>query len=402
VFKNINESFDRKFASLTEATLNEEPTPFTLSADDLNDPKEVDFKKIIKRNADAEAKAKAEKERQDRIAAAKEKYKDVLNGIDPNNFDDSIEKLFDALVPSSGMAETVAGELVRAVSRIRYRDWNDGDKFFMGYGLETCGGSAQYLRDMGMTTIDTILYDVHRYADNDDDYTSTVNELTSEVISHILNNPELLAEPNKTDSRDYDSSYIEECQPKLDYDFEIPYEVQKYIDAGYVTPNDIVDILESNFWGIGINYESIDAYGGTVTIYELDTDSYEEVKGADMWDEDYWSYEIQEWESKYGDPDEEDEDDIDESKTLKESPVYDMTPQYDSRKSFYNKARVDDNGNEKTLYSYNTPVAKIAGGKVELLPKWDCSSTTLRHIKEFLKQNGFEASSLAQIKRDYL
>ena len=93
---------------------------------------------------------------------------------------------------------------------------------------------------------------------------------------------------------------------------------------------------------------------------------------------------------------------IEESKTLKESPVYDLTPTYDSRQSFYNKARVDIQGNEQTLYSYNTPVTKIVDGRVELLDKWDCSSTTLRHVKEFLKQNGFEVISLSQMRRDYL
>lgn len=87
---------------------------------------------------------------------------------------------------------------------------------------------------------------------------------------------------------------------------------------------------------------------------------------------------------------------------LNESPSYDMRPQYDSRKSFYNKARVDIEGDVKTLYSYNTPVAKIVGDKVELLDKWDWSQTTLRHVKEFLKQNGFEATSLSQMKKAYL
>ena len=95
------------------------------------------------------------------------------------------------------------------------------------------------------------------------------------------------------------------------------------------------------------------------------------------------------------------DDDINESKPIKESPSYDMRPQYDSRQSFYGKARVDDDGGELTLYSYNTPVAKISGGKVQLLPKWDLSQTTLRHVKEFLRQNGFEAVSLAQMRRDY-
>jgi hypothetical protein len=88
--------------------------------------------------------------------------------------------------------------------------------------------------------------------------------------------------------------------------------------------------------------------------------------------------------------------------TITESPSYDMRPQYDTRQSFYGKARVDDNNGELTLYSYNTPVAKISNGKVELLPKWDFSSTTLRHTKEFLKQNGFEATSLSQMRKNYL
>ena len=121
-----------------------------------------------------------------------------------------------------------------------------------------------------------------------------------------------------------------------------------------------------------------------------------------MWSEDYWEYTIESWKSEFGDPYGEEDFDESVSKPLKEAPVYDMTPQYDSRKSFYNKARVDDNGNEKTLYSYNTPVAKIVDGKVELLPKWDWSQTTLRHVKEFLKQNGFEAGSVSQMRQTYL
>ena len=94
-------------------------------------------------------------------------------------------------------------------------------------------------------------------------------------------------------------------------------------------------------------------------------------------------------------------EDFDES--LKEMANYNLTTQYDKRASFYNKAivDVDDNNGIKTLYSYNTPVAKINGKKVELLPKWDLSQTTLRHVKEFLRQNGFTADSIGQMKRDY-
>lgn len=90
-------------------------------------------------------------------------------------------------------------------------------------------------------------------------------------------------------------------------------------------------------------------------------------------------------------------------KSLKESPTYELSPNFDTRKSFYNKARVDvdDNGN-KTLYSYNTPVAKIVDGKVQLLSDWDSSQTTLRHVKEFLRQNGFNADTKKGLHKEYV
>lgn len=81
---------------------------------------------------------------------------------------------------------------------------------------------------------------------------------------------------------------------------------------------------------------------------------------------------------------------------------YELSPQHDARKSFYGKAHVvtDDDGTQ-ILYSYNTPVIELKGGKVKLLPMWDSSQTTLRHVKEFLKQNGFSAGSKGEIARLY-
>ena len=92
-----------------------------------------------------------------------------------------------------------------------------------------------------------------------------------------------------------------------------------------------------------------------------------------------------------------------------------LKPIYDGRKSFYNKAIVTENAviwadgqtlkadGEKHLYSYNTEVCYIdAENKVHLLSSWSYSATTLRHIKEFLKQNGFTADSKKQIEKDYL
>ena len=84
-----------------------------------------------------------------------------------------------------------------------------------------------------------------------------------------------------------------------------------------------------------------------------------------------------------------------------------LTTQYDSRASFYGKARVLENPdtatgdeNTKVLTSYQTIVAWItADGNAIVKDLY--SNTTTRHIKEFLKQNGFKAENSKQIMADY-
>lgn len=84
------------------------------------------------------------------------------------------------------------------------------------------------------------------------------------------------------------------------------------------------------------------------------------------------------------------------------SPVYSLRPEHERRQSYYGKAYVEtDNHGTSTLYSYNTKVAEIKNDEVTLFSAWDQSVTTLRHVKEFLKQNGFRAETMAQIRRDY-
>lgn len=80
---------------------------------------------------------------------------------------------------------------------------------------------------------------------------------------------------------------------------------------------------------------------------------------------------------------------------------YDMRPSYDSRKSFYGKADIRVEGNKKILKSYSTDVAYIDLDTGKAVVNGMYSQTTLRHIKEFLKQNGLKADSWKQIEKDY-
>ena len=74
----------------------------------------------------------------------------------------------------------------------------------------------------------------------------------------------------------------------------------------------------------------------------------------------------------------------------------------DGRKIFYNKAvvKIDDNEN-KTLYSYGTPIIKktVAGELTKLWAGW--SSTTGRHIKAFCGLKKSEFMELPYIPSTY-
>ena len=80
----------------------------------------------------------------------------------------------------------------------------------------------------------------------------------------------------------------------------------------------------------------------------------------------------------------------------------DLRPEFDSRASFYGKAIVEQTETYILLWSYNTKVAQIEKETNELVVFDTYSSTTLRHIKEFLLQNGFVAKNKAQIIKDYV
>lgn len=73
---------------------------------------------------------------------------------------------------------------------------------------------------------------------------------------------------------------------------------------------------------------------------------------------------------------------------------FELTPIYSTRKSFYQKAMVEENGNGfKSLYSYNTLIATIDNNdKLIYLTDNDYhySMTTCCHLKEFCLQNDIE------------
>lgn len=74
---------------------------------------------------------------------------------------------------------------------------------------------------------------------------------------------------------------------------------------------------------------------------------------------------------------------------IKEDTEEYLEPRFDSKASFYKKAKVvkKDNGDEE-LYSYGTHVGGVKDGKPYSKGKW--SQTTTRHQKEYFQQKGFD------------
>ena len=124
----------------------------------------------------------------------------------------------DRLMPVSGKAETVAGEIIRAVDRIWYRWYNDGDKINVGYGKETCNGTARFLEKIRGSEFPA---EVWNGCLNDDRYTEFTDRLVDEMYAFIKARPELETTPNSEDSR---MDFIDD---DLDRDEE---EVEEYED----------------------------------------------------------------------------------------------------------------------------------------------------------------------------
>lgn len=136
-----------------------------------------------------------------------------------------IQELHDELVPNEGNAKTIAGEIVRAISRLVYRFYNDGDIVGIDYGNETCNGSARYLESKFDELDDKISYNVSQLWDsshiNEIQYEEKLAIIVEQIAEFIENNPQIKNDKNTEDSRiDYsiedDFNYDDEDE---EYDY---------------------------------------------------------------------------------------------------------------------------------------------------------------------------------------
>lgn len=142
-----------------------------------------------------------------------------------------LTELFDDLVPGSGKAESVAGELVRATNKIGYRFFNDGDQVNSGYGNETCNGSLRYITNKldELEGTEELSGEFNKLWNGDsmydDQYEDQLKICMAKMADFIDTNPDLKTVDNKDDSTadfdepgdyDYDEDEEDEWMSELD------------------------------------------------------------------------------------------------------------------------------------------------------------------------------------------
>lgn len=113
-----------------------------------------------------------------------------------------ISALFDELVPTEGKAGTVAGEIIRAVNQIVYRNSNDGDHVGVGYGNKTCNPAARYLGEVAGSHVQQAIIDMWGIRSGNA-YDKAVETLEEAVLAYLDEHPELKTIPNTEDMWDY-------------------------------------------------------------------------------------------------------------------------------------------------------------------------------------------------------
>ena len=133
---------------------------------------------------------------------------------------DAMEKkmnqLFDELVPTDGKADTVAGEIVRAYSRIAYRYYNDGDMLRLGYSKETCNAAGRYLAEK-VPAAKGLLDDMWGCVWGKE-YEDDLLRVGEAILAQLKKHPELKTEKNEEDMWDYYDKNVDVDDEEDEYD----------------------------------------------------------------------------------------------------------------------------------------------------------------------------------------
>jgi len=130
------------------------------------------------------------------------------------DLDDRNQPLYDELVAGSGKSDTMEGEMLRAINRIVYRYYNDGDEYTTGYGTETVGPAHSFLvnANTGVRSAMNMIFT------NGTNYEETIEDALEHILSHIEAKQGKYTKNTAGDMFDYDAEFEDDTYEEDDYD----------------------------------------------------------------------------------------------------------------------------------------------------------------------------------------
>ena len=128
--------------------------------------------------------------------------------------EDRNQPLYDELVAGSGKSDTVQGEMLRAINRIVYRWYNDGDEYHTGYGTTTAGPAHSFLVNANHPLKST-MKQIFKMGTN---YEQTLTDALDAILDHIESKQGKYTPNNVGDMFDYESEFEDDSYEEDDYD----------------------------------------------------------------------------------------------------------------------------------------------------------------------------------------
>jgi len=136
----------------------------------------------------------------------------TINEFVGKELEDRNEPLYDKLVAGMGKSETVEGEMLRAINKIAYRYYNDGDEYMTGYGTETAGPAHSFLVNANHPLKSAM---VKIFGDGTN-YEQTIKDALDTILDYIESRQGKYTPNNVGDMFDYEPEFEDE----EDYDDE--------------------------------------------------------------------------------------------------------------------------------------------------------------------------------------
>tara|TARA_R110000822_G_scaffold135385_1_gene272955 strand:- start:277 stop:762 length:486 start_codon:yes stop_codon:yes gene_type:complete len=138
----------------------------------------------------------------------------LLNEFVGKALEDRNQVLYDKLVAGSGKSDTMEGEMLRAINRIVYRYYNDGDEYHTGYGTETAGPAHSFLVNANTGVRSAMV----RLFSDGTNYEETIEDALEHILSHIEAKQGKYTKNTAGDMFDYDAEFEDDTYEEEDYD----------------------------------------------------------------------------------------------------------------------------------------------------------------------------------------